>query len=146
MRGAFTCLLALILPLTGCFVYSVQNRSVRAGESAELFLNAEGRSMLTATIGPRIRVLAGRVNTLRDSSIDLSVESSRSLEGNLTQWNGEPVTVAMQLVDSVRVRTFSKRRTALATATAILTVAGLRALFGLQPGGSEGPGSPPTPQ
>lgn len=139
MPSSRTALLVLLPVIAGCYVYAPAVRPLAGGDQVRLFLNDRGRAELTAVVGPGVRSLSGEVDAATDSQVTVRVKESASIRGDISEWNGERVTLGTALLDSTRIQRFSVARSAAAAAGGAVFVALVRAAFS---GGSNG-GSPP---
>ena len=146
MRRRSTLLLPLLL--AGCYVYRpMTSAAPPAGERVRLTLTDAGTADLAAQLGPSTVELSG---LLVQDSADVylvSVLGTRARSGIEAGWRGEQVTVPRSLVAQAEQRHFSRTRTALASAGAIVAVLFAREAFwgpggvfgGAPPGGGPGP-------
>ncbi len=130
----------------GCYVYAAPSGAARPGQQVELFLSDRGRRELGATVGAATRSVAGRVAESSDSAVTLFVTETRSIRGDLDQWNRERVPIPTALLDSTKVQHLSIPRSAIAGGTLLAVAALVRAAFSHVSSGKD-PGIPkPAPQ
>lgn len=151
-RRAFPVALGVCAALasTGCYTYSalVPDRPA-PGTQLEITLNDRGRVSLEGSIGPEIWQLQGRVTSVEDSGMTISISRVITIEKQITHWAGETVNVRTDYIRSLRERRFSTSRTvALAgTATAgVVAFLATRSLlgFGFEGSGPSDGGGPPS--
>lgn len=136
-------LLALLPAIAGCYVYAPAARPLAGGDHVRLFLNDRGRAELTAVVGPGVRSLSGEVDAATDSQVTMSVKESASIRGDVSEWNGERVTIGTALLDSTKIQRFSVARSAAAAAGGAAFVALVRSAFSGGSNGGSSPGSGP---
>jgi hypothetical protein len=135
---------ALLLPaITACYSYSVAGPNLRGGQHVQLFLSDRGRVELGALLGAGTRSVSGDVADASDSTLQLRVSGTRTIDGAEYAWNGERVRISRALVDSVRVQRVAVARTALVAAGITGGALLVRAAFsgGLGGGGQRTPGT-----
>jgi hypothetical protein len=129
------------LALSGCYEYlpAPSGSPALRGRRVNLTLTDMGSAALASQIGPSNDAIGGTLLADSANSLLLSVVSVRNRSGLEQGWRGEHVAVPFQYVDRLEQRSFSKRKTVLASlATAAALVAAHRAFAG--PGGSNFPG------
>jgi hypothetical protein len=140
MRTAIIVFAALLS--SGCYEYLPAPTGSRAltGHRVNLTLTDMGSAALAAQIGPSNEAIGGTLLADSANALLLSVSSVRNRSGLEQGWRGEHLAVPFQFVDRLEQRTFSKRKTVLAS---IVTFAALytahRAFTGA--GGSNFPGN-----
>ena len=147
MRKAIIVFAALLS--SGCYEYlpAPSGRDALRGRRVSLRLTDMGSAALAAQIGPSNDAIGGTLLADSANALLVSVTSVRNRTGVEQDWRGERVAVPVQYVDRLEQRSFSKRKTVLATAA---TMGALffahRAFTG--PGGANFPGNGgggPTP-
>jgi hypothetical protein len=112
-----------------------------AGQQVLLSLNDQGRVGLGPSIGGASTQVEGVLQPGMDSAYSLKVVSVSYLNGQRNKWSGEPLVVSRGFVRDVKLREFSKSRSALTTAAVIggsLLFIVTRSILG---GGSPGSGT-----
>lgn len=128
-RAAFLVPL-LLLPVAagGCYTYTAypHDRPQPASVIA-VQLNDRGRVAMEGNVGPEVRSIEGQVVSADDSTMILSVQRVRGLDGVSSRWAGEHVSIRTEHVRLINARRFSAGRTAVfvgsITASAFVFVA-----------------------
>lgn len=135
--------------LAGCYrnVPVAQPAQLTAGSQVRIQFTLDGTQQLTRQLGPEVRSVLGKVESVRNDTIYLTLEESRTLNGQILPSSGSRVSIPRATIAEVSERVRNKRRSILAAALAIggaiaLIVAASAALGG---GGSEGTTPPPPP-
>lgn len=143
-------LLVALLALQGCYVYApVQSPVPSAGETVVLNISDRGRVALGERLGPGVTRIQGRVTSVADESVSMSVASVGYVSGERSLWSGESVSLSRDYVNTVEVRRLSKGRTwTLVGATTVvvgtfIATHGLISFFNDLPNGDDGGGEGP---
>ena len=126
--------------LGGCYRYAPIT-GTEAGSEVRLRLTDAGAVTLAPLIGVRIETVDGRVTSVGDTSLVLSVAMTTDRLGNEVSWRGESVTFPRALVASVQSREFDRKRTFVIGGIATAAAVAIAAAFGLNGfGGGTGSG------
>jgi hypothetical protein len=130
---------------TGCYVYTPVASPPVPGQQLLLDLNDQGRVGLGPSIGSASSQVEGVVQPGTDSAYRLKIVAVSYLNGQRNKWSGEPLVVSRGFVRDVKLRQFSKSRSALTVAAvvggALLFIVTRSILGGGAPGsGNEGGG------
>jgi hypothetical protein len=111
-------------------------------------LNDRGRVALVDSLGGSVDRVEGIIHTANDSSLVVRVAAVQFLNGQVSKWTNEPVTIRREHTRDVRERRFSRSRTVLVSAgvvgALVAFVTGID-LFGSGIDGKERPGPPEPP-
>lgn len=100
------------LLMTACHNYvPVTSQSVAPGRMAQVRLTDRGAADLAQFVGPYARVIEGRVASIDDSTIAMSVTELTRANDVTETWRGERVTVPRSNVAELSLAQFSKSRT-----------------------------------
>ena len=139
---------ATALSLSGCYSLVAKPPSqVTPGAVVVADISDVGRVALIPQIGSEIARVQGQMIAKSDSAVDVRVSEVRFLSGLSSPWQGQQVTLRQQDVKSLKERTYSKRRSALAAiamgglAALAIAVAGFAGVFS----GDGGPDKPKDP-
>jgi hypothetical protein len=113
----FVCLLSALLMGTGCYTYAPASGSPSAGTELAVVLTDRGRVALNARVGPEIDQLRGKLVSISDTSLTLSMSESVTLRGESSKWTDEVVTMSREHVSSMRTKAFSRGRTSVIAGT-----------------------------
>lgn len=122
--------IGLIALTTGCYEYQSSDVGrVQPGQIVQVTLTPTGSAALAASIGPSATSLDGRVLARDDNDVTLAlVQITRSV-GQEQFLHDEPLSFSLSNIESWRVRTFDKSRTALAVGGILAAVIGGRAFI-----------------
>ena len=140
--------LAAVLSSPSCYTYgAVRDGRLSPGTRAAFALNDRGRATLGEQIGPRVLQVEGTLLQDTGESYLIGVAAVRSIDGSKARWGGERITMSKGDVESIRSRTFSKGKTAIAIGGVVATVTVLAltrnlTVFGI---GRAPPKDPPDP-
>lgn len=131
----------------GCYRYSPISAAQPAlGTEIRVELTDAGAVSLGPVLGNRIELVDGRVVSVADSGLTLSVSGTTDRLGIETTWKGEQVTVPQSAVASLTRRTLDRNRSYVAggIAAGLVAIAGVAFNIAGDGGGarSGGPGSP----
>jgi len=121
------------LVAAGCYTYTPLLTVPEPGTRLAVELNDHGRVALADHVGPEVAVLEGDLQARTDSTLILAVREVRGLYGSRSQWAGEPVTVTLSAIRTLRERQFDRGRTILtggAVASGVLAFVLTRGLLG----------------
>ena len=138
-------ILIAALMLGGCYEYlpAPSGSATLRGRRVNLTLTDMGSAALAAQIGPANEAIGGTLLADTANTLLVSVNSVRHRNGMEQGWRGEQVVVPFQYVDRLERRSFSKRKTVLASlALSAALFTAHRAFVG--PGGSNYPGGSPN--
>lgn len=131
----------------GCYHYApIPSASPPLGTEIRLHLTDAGAVGLGPVVGNRIALLDGRIVTVADSALTLSVTGTTDQLGIETTWKGEQVTVPRGAIATLGLRRLDRKRSYVAggIAAGIAAIAG--AAFNIAGAGggksSGGGGSP----
>ena len=130
------------LLLSGCYEYlpAPAGSSGLRGRQVSLTLTDMGSAALAQQIGPANDAIGGTLLADSANALVVAVTNVRSRNGLEQGWRGEHLAVPVQYVDRVEQRSFSKRKTVLASlATAGVLFVARQAFVGA--GGSNYPGN-----
>ena len=134
-----------LLLTTGCYTYQMQAPSdLTAGQNVQIRVNNVGRVALTADLGDDVATFDGKVVSVTDSLLGVSVTHIDYLDGSSTGFPGGTVMLSRNSITSVSTKTFSQSKT---TVTAIGLVAAIVAIIAVLHAtgfGDSGPGSKNT--
>jgi hypothetical protein len=103
---------------SGCYEYLPAPSSGNGGlygRRINLTLTDMGSAALAQQIGPQNDAIRGALLADTANALLVSVNSVRNRNGIEQDWRGERLTVPVQFVDRVEQRSFSKRKTVLAS-------------------------------
>lgn len=122
-----------LLTLQGCYVYApVYTSAPPTGETVVLNISDRGRVALAERLGPGVTSIRGRVGTVAEEQLSVSVASVGYISGDNSLWSGESMSLSREYVSHVQVRKLSKSRTWVAvgaTTVAVGTFIATRGLF-----------------
>jgi hypothetical protein len=138
------------LTLQGCYEFiPTSTTTPPTGETVVLQISDRGRVALGERLGPGVTQIQGRVTSVADDQVSMSVASVGYVSGETSLWSGETMTMSREFVGNVSVRTFSKSRTWVAVGASVAVAGFFIATRGLsiffndlpkEPGdGTEGP-------
>jgi len=104
---------------TGCYAYTPVASPPAPGQQVLLELNDQGRVGLGPSIGSASSQVEGVLQPGMDSAYSLKVVSVSYLNGQRNKWSGEPLVVSRGFVRDVKLRQFSRSRSALTTAAVV---------------------------
>jgi hypothetical protein len=133
--------------VAGCYRYAPITAAQPAlGTEVRVQLTDAGAVSLGPVVGNRIELVDGRVVSVADSGLTLSVSGTTDRLGIETTWKGENVTVPSSAVASLTRRTLDRNRSYVAggIAAGLVAIAGVAFNIAGDGGGSRsgGPGSP----
>jgi hypothetical protein len=102
---------------TGCYSYVPVFNAPSTGTEVSVALTDKGRAALGDRVGPEMDQLRGVLTETTDSSLSLSMRETVSLRGVSAKWDNEPVTLHRDFVSTMRLRTFSRGRSAVVAGT-----------------------------
>ena len=112
MRCSMISAAALWVAATGCYTSTPVETAPSPGTAVVLDLNDRGRVALGPSIGSSAARVEGSLDSV-DSAYKLKVTSVTYLNGQSNRWTNEPLTIQSDLVRELRVKRFSRSRTAL---------------------------------
>lgn len=111
------------LALSGCYVYTPVALRPTPGMELALDLNDLGRVEMSGRLGPEIARVEGQLVEATDSTFQILMARARTLDGVVTRWSGEDVTLRREHVKEVSGRKLSRGRTALAAGSMAVAIA-----------------------
>jgi hypothetical protein len=99
--------------LTGCYTIVPVETAPSPGTVVVLDLNDRGRAALGPSIGQAATRIEGALDSRVDSAYVVKVNSVAYMNGQNNRWTNEPLTIQSDLVRELRVKKFSRGRTAL---------------------------------
>lgn len=113
--------------LAGCFAYRpAEPAGLRPGQVVRVTLTPSGAQEVTQQVGPRVETLDGRVIGARDGALSLSVTQVTRARAGEEFWPGDSVVVPVHGVSSLQVRQLDRKRSAWATAGALVALMAMR--------------------
>jgi hypothetical protein len=139
---------AAVATSAACYRYApIPAASPPLGTEVRLQLTDAGAVSLGPLVGNRIELVDGRVVTVADSGLTLSVTGTTDRLGVETTWKGEQVTVPHSAVATLGQRTLDRTRSYVAGGLAAGLVAIAGAAFNVAgSGGSKNTGGPGSPK
>lgn len=135
--------------LAGCYrnVPVAQPAQLAAGSQVRIQFTLDGTQQMARQLGPEVRSVLGKIESVRNDTIYLTLEESRTLNGQILPSSGSKVAIPRALVAEMNERVRNKRRSILAAALAIgsaivLIIVASAAIGG---GGQDGTTPPPPP-
>jgi len=128
--------------LSACYRYTpILATPADVGTDVRVGLTDAGSLALGPMIGPQVETMDGRLVTIADTSLVLSVQQTENRAGLETSWRGERVTVPRSAVARIERRQLSQGRSWAVGALAVAAVAAIgRAVNLVGGGGSRGGG------
>ena len=93
--------------LSGCYQYTPIDSQVSAsalGDEVRLRLTDAGAVTLAPLVGNRVEIVDGRLSSVADTALTLSVTSTTDRLGSETPWKGEQVTVPRSALAGIERR------------------------------------------
>lgn len=142
-RFRLTAALVAVLQLcTACFTYVPPRGAPAPGAAIALDLTDQGRIAHSKALGPGILRVAGALKGMDGDRYVIDVTSVTPIRGQELPVSGVSVTLASGDVTDVRVRTLSKKRTALVVGGAVAIVATFLITKGFKSGTTPPEGPP----
>jgi hypothetical protein len=129
---------------TGCYRYTpIESSTPALGTEVRLELTDAGAVTLGPLVGNRVELVDGRVITVADTALTLSVTGTTDRVGTETSWRGEQVVFPRSALASVHRRTLDRRRSYIAggIAAGLVAVAGVGFSLNGGGGGNHGGGT-----
>jgi hypothetical protein len=120
ITGALT--LIMLATQSGCYTYAPAAGELAPGAGVAYTLTDRGRVAVTDRVGPGVLRVEGTLVQNTGSEYVLAVSRVRTLDGSISRWAGERVTVAQDHVANSFERRFSKPRTALAVGATVVGI------------------------
>ena len=111
-RGIAAVASACVL-LAGCYTTVPVETAPPPGQVVVLDLNDRGRDRLGRSIGSAAKSIEGALDSRTDSAYVVKVSSVVYMNGQNNRWTLEPLTIQSDLVRELRVKRFSRGRTAM---------------------------------
>ncbi|MBK8248595.1 MAG: hypothetical protein IPK85_14470 [Gemmatimonadetes bacterium] len=135
--------------LSGCFrnVPVAQPAQLAAGSQVRIQLTLDGTQQLTRQLGPEVRSVLGKVESVRNDTIYITLEESRTLNGQILPSSGSRVGIPRSTVAEMSERVRNKRRSVVAAIVAMGSAIALVILASgaIGGGGQDGTTPPPPP-
>ncbi|MEO7101842.1 MAG: hypothetical protein ABI311_00780 [Gemmatimonadaceae bacterium] len=130
---------------TGCYTYQLKAPSdLLAGQNVEVQVNNVGRVALTNDLGDDVAKFNGKVVTVSDTTLGVSVTHIEYLNGSSTGFPGGTVIVSRNAITSVSTKAYSKSKTTVAAIGIIASIVALIAVLHATGFSDSGPGSKGT--
>lgn len=141
LRGAVAMLGALHL-FSACYTYVPARPAPAPGAAVALELTDTGRVAHAAALGPGILKVMGALGGMDGDRYIIDVTAVQPIRGQELPVSGVTVTLGPSDVTDVRVRTLSRRRTAMVVGAALAIIVTFFATKGFKSGSTppEGPG------
>lgn len=127
--------------LPACYSYVPVDSAPEPGLGVQVVLNDVGRVDLAKAVGPGVASIIGILASRSDTDFVVHVIQVNGEYGGVQKWEGEPVVIRPEYVESMGIRRFSVGRTAVA---AVAASAGLLAIGQMEGAGAGG--GAPSPQ
>jgi hypothetical protein len=108
---------------TACYTYTPAAREITPGMRAAYTVTDRGRVALADQVGPGVMRVEGTILQSTGSEYVLAVSRVRTIDGSMSRWTGERVTLAKDHVANSFERRFSRQRTAVAIGATAVGVA-----------------------
>lgn len=132
---------------SACYTYRPVTAPAPSGLYVSVQLNDHGRLELANSLGGAAERVEGMVQATTDSSLTLRVSQVQFLNGQVSRWTNEPITIRNGQYQDVRERQVSRKRSILTIAGAVGAVMAFvvtRSLVGSGHDGREPTPPPPT--
>lgn len=139
-------LLLLSMQLAGCYTTRPVAGMPEPGTTLILEISDRGRVELADRVGQSVEWIRGETRTASDSAYVVQVQSVRYLNGQITDWSGEQITVPASFVSRVRQRERSISRSLLLTGAVVAALVVLLVQVDLLGGGSDNDRGNPDPE
>jgi hypothetical protein len=121
--------LGALTVVTGCYSYVPLFNAPATGNDVAVALTDKGRAALGDRVGPEMDELRGVLIAASDSSVSLTMRESVSLRGVSAKWSDEPVSLRREHIATMRLRSFSRGKSAIVAggigaAAAIFVISG----------------------
>ncbi|HYK83671.1 MAG TPA: hypothetical protein VEU55_11060 [Gemmatimonadales bacterium] len=144
LRLAAMTLLGLV---AGCYNYfPVTTVDPQPGTHVSAQLTDSGSAALTSYLGANVGAVDGRLVTLGDTAVAISVITVRNRNGIEHYWKGEVVTLPRGDVATLRERKLALGRSAFLVLAGVGGSVALLEAFGVFNTGSAGVSNPPPPK
>lgn len=130
--------------LLGCYTTVPVETAPPAGTPVVLTLNDKGRVALGNTVGASATQIEGALDAQTDSGYALKVSSVVYMNGQNNKWTNERLTIQSDLVRELRVKKFSRSRTALLSGSTIAAAVAIIVTRSLLVAGGPDAEKPPT--
>ena len=129
-----------------CYRYSPidSSPSTMVGADMRVRLTDAGAVTLAPLVGNRVELVDGRLASVADTSLTLSVTGTTDRLGNETPWRGEEVVIPRTLVAGVELRTLDRGKSYLVGGITAGLVAVVGIGFSMNGGGGGDRGSSPS--
>jgi hypothetical protein len=111
------CVVGALISGTGCYAYTPAFNAPSSGVEVSVSLTDKGRAALGDRVGPEMDQLRGVLTESTDSSVSLTMRETVSLRGVSAKWADEAVALRREYVSTMRLRTFSRGRSAVVAGT-----------------------------
>jgi hypothetical protein len=144
------CLAAFLLGISNaCYSYAPIRTAPVAGSTVTFEITDAGRVGLGTKVGAGAEQIEGVVEGQNDSAYVLRIQNVTYINGQSNQWSNERLEIGKQYVTNAKERRFSKSRTALVAAGAVVGIIAFiasRSLLGLGSDSNKGSGAGGEPQ
>lgn len=120
LTGALT--LIMLATQSGCYSYAPAAGEFAPGTRVAYTVTDRGRVALADQVGPGVTRVEGTVLQNTGSEYVVAMSRVRTIDGSISRWAGERVTVGKDHVANSYERRFSKQRTAVAIAATVVGV------------------------
>jgi hypothetical protein len=132
-----------------CYSYAPLASAPAPGSTVSFEITDAGRVGLGSKVGAGAEQLEGVVEGQNDSAYVLRMQNVTYINGQSNQWSNERLEIGKQYVTNAKERRFSKSRTALVAAGAVVGIIAFiasRSLLGLGSDSNKGSGGGGEPQ
>lgn len=138
---------ALLSSLVGCYNYApLTTADPRPGTRVTAQLTDSASFALAGYLGPDVAAVEGRLLTVTEQDIGISVVAVRNRNGVEHYWKGEVVTLPRGDVATLRERKLAPGRSAFLVLAGVGGSVALLEAFGVFSTGSGGISTPPPPK
>lgn len=144
---ALLCASSLMLQQACYNVTPITGASTTPPGIVQITINERGRVLLGNRLGSLLERVDGRIVKADEVNIEVAVQTSQDVRGNVARWDGDRVTIAREGISGIVDKKPNRKRTALLTGIILGGIAiGLAALIGMKNRsitGTEGTQPPP---
>jgi hypothetical protein len=135
--------------LAGCYrnVPVAQPTQLATGAQVRIQLTLDGTQAMARQLGPEVRSVLGLVDAVRNDTVHITLQESRTLSGQVLASSGSKAGIPRALIAEMSLRETNRKRSILAAALAIgaAIVLILVASGAVGGGGQDGTQPPPPP-
>lgn len=121
LTGALS-LMVMLATQSGCYTYAPAPGELAPGSGAAFTVTDRGRVALNDQVGPGVVRVEGTVLQSTGSEFVLAVSRVRMIDGSISRWGGERITLSRDHVGNSYQRTFSKQRTLVAVGATLVGI------------------------